>query len=183
MQVAVAQVAEGDEPHARASAASSAASRPRRGTPGIAETGSEMSCLMLGPSRRCASAMFSRSAHSAAACSPDWASAASRATPLSSAAASAASTTRRERRVGRAVVGLDQHVPRVAGQRIGQRRDGACATARARGADISSKPVSRSPSACLQAAEQGDRGGDVGDGDQRGDLRAAARERASAPPR
>ena len=63
VQVAVAQVAE-DRRGARPETRRAARPRTRRRNAGIADTGSEMSCLMFGPSRRCASLMFSRSAHS-----------------------------------------------------------------------------------------------------------------------
>ena len=154
VQVAVAEVAEGHEAQAgqRARERRAASSRNR----GIAETGSEMSCLMFGPSRRCASAMFSRSVHSAFACVAGL-------RDRRIAARSRARSPRRARlragrrpAIGGAVVGLHQHVPRMAGQRIGQRRNDACATARATSADISSKPTSRSPSASLQHAQQCD---------------------------
>ena len=75
---------------------------------------------MFGPSIFCASEMFSRSAHSACACAPLPATSASATIPSSSADSSADFDRRGQRRPGRAVVRLDQQVPAMAGQRVGQ---------------------------------------------------------------
>ena len=131
---------------------------------------------MLGPSRRWASAMFSRSV-------PQCRSLLARLREggIARDAAFEHLGERRlddggDRRVGRAVVRLDQRVPRVAGQADQAAAAGACATSPSASADISSKPTSRSPSACLQPPEQGDGGGDVGDGHQRRRPRPRRRE-------
>ena len=150
--------------------AATSAARASSRNAGIAETGSEMSCLMFGPSRRCASAMFSRSAHSACACSPDCATvgvardaaldrrrrarASSSAASGESAALSSACTS--------AYQGWPGSGSGSAGMMLARQRE--------RRREISSKPTSRSPSACLQSraaarsrratsATRGERGG------------------------
>ena len=69
VQVAVAEVAEVDEPHARERRAA-ARRRCRRRTPGCADTGSEMSCLMFGPSSRLRQRNRSRARATARATAP-----------------------------------------------------------------------------------------------------------------
>ena len=152
----------------------SAACASRRNC-GIADTGTEMSCLMFGPSRRCASEMFSRSAHSAARCASDW--------PIVASSTMPSSTPLGERLLER--LAQVRRCPR-------DRRPAPARTTRARAADralcgwclrdsasdnplMSSKPTSRSARRALEQREQPHGRVDIRNGHQR--RRACARRR------
>ncbi len=117
----------------------------------IADTGSEMSCLMFGPSWRCASAMFSRSAQSAPGLLARLRDRRILRQPALERGAERALELGRERRVrsrsrrpgsARTTDDPDKD-PADAGKCL---RESAIVYA-----DISSKPVSRSPSACRRS--------------------------------
>ena len=150
---------------------------------GMRDTGTLMSCLMLGPSRRCASGMCSRSAHSAAACASDCAIVASRAMFVADGVgerrfdlARAAASRRRRRRPAPARTRRG----RAAGRAAPETARAASAT---QSAEISSKPVSRSPSAPRIARSSATAARDVGDARPTRWPRCAAAGKASAPRR
>ena len=70
MQIAVARMAVGDR-RRRPAARRRTSAEPPRSAPGIAETGTERSCLRLAPWRRCASGIDSRNFHMACACASE----------------------------------------------------------------------------------------------------------------
>ena len=120
--------------------------------------------------------MFSRSAHRRSAWSCDCATAASRAAPASTARPSASSTSARARRRPPAASTCSSTYHGMAGQRVGQVRDGACATAPNAKSLMSSKPVRRSPSDCFAARSSVTALLDVVHAGERGHLRRRRRE-------